>query len=686
MKGNEIQLHRFMEGSEKRFIIPVYQRNYDWKIVNCRQLFDDLLRIQKDNRRSHFFGSIVSALAEDMGSQDYIIIDGQQRLTTISLLLLAIYKLLDEKLIESDDSNLKQRIREEYLVNKYSPSDKKIKLKPIKNDEKAFNNLLDNSDNPVEASNITTNYNYFYKRILDNNVNVDDLFDSFKKLIIIDIFLSSDDDPQLIFESLNSTGLDLSEGDKIRNFILMDVRPTSLQEEYYEKYRNNIEKNTNYDVSAFIRDYISLKTGTIPNINKTYIEFKKFYDKYYRDNKLDLLKDLISYSKIYKQLLTGKSQFKKIESVLWRLSNFEAKVTRPFLMESIKLAEEAYLSEDDLYQILISIESFLLRRQICSLPTNSLNKIFANLASEIYKLENNNENYLEKFKYILLSKKANSRFPDDEEFISAFSTKDIYNMKSKNKQYILERYENYGTHETKDVYEKILNGSYSIEHIMPQTLSGERKESLGKNHKEIHETYLHRLCNLTLTAYNSKYQNSSFDKKKTIENGFIDSGLRMNQRLSHYDKFTEDELKDRNSEMMRKALDIWPMIESTYIAKTEAKFEVYLSDDTDLKGQKISAYNFLGSYYPTNVRNQMYIEVIELIYEDNPKPLKDLVSSDNNEYKFFFDSEEYNNSQAKIDKNLYINTNLNNNTKVKGLRHIFDLYEIDQSELSFIIK
>lgn len=183
IKGSEIQLHRFLEGSEKRFIIQVYQINYDWKLENCRQLFDDLLKIKEDNRKSHFFGSIVSALPEDQSMEEYL--------------------------------------------NKYSPSDKKIKLKPIKNDQNAFNNLVDNN-NPIESSNITTNYKYFYNRILEEVVSVDDLFDAFQKLIIIDIFLSSDDDPQLIFESLNSTGLDLSEGDKIRNFILMDVRPISL--------------------------------------------------------------------------------------------------------------------------------------------------------------------------------------------------------------------------------------------------------------------------------------------------------------------------------------------------------------------------------------------------------------------------------------------------------------------------
>lgn len=322
----------------------------------------------------------------------------------------------------------------------------------------------------------------------------------------------------------------------------------------------------------------------------------------------------------------------------------------------------------------------------CSLPSNSLNKIFANLASEIYRLEGNNENYLEKFKYLLLSKKSNSRFPTDEEFRDALYKKDIYHMKARIKQYILERYENYGTREIKDVHELIQNGTYTIEHIMPQTLSPEWKKSLGENYEEIHVTYLHRLCNLTLTAYNSEYKNSSFEKKKTIAHGFIDSGLRMNQRLSHYEKFTEEELIARNEEIVGKALEIWPMLESSYIGVVGKHTEIFLNDEDDLRGRKITAYNFLGSTYPVTTWIEMYKEIIKAIYESDSKPLKDKINSEKNEYRYFFNNEEVSSSYIKIDENFYININLNNNTKIHGLRYLFDLYGIDQTELSFVIK
>lgn len=215
MKGNEELLYQYMEGSSKRFIIPVYQRNYDWTIDQCKQLFDDLVKLSKENLNRHFFGSIVSSMVEGGGMQEFLIIDGQQRLTTVSLLLLAMYNILEKGLLNTDDETLKTRLFDEYLVDKYAKEETRIKLKPVKNDARAFNILIDNYEDPIVGSNITTNYEYFFKRIQNEEVSISELFDSFRKLEIINIFLGPEDNPQLIFESLNSTGLDLSEGIKL---------------------------------------------------------------------------------------------------------------------------------------------------------------------------------------------------------------------------------------------------------------------------------------------------------------------------------------------------------------------------------------------------------------------------------------------------------------------------------------
>ena len=222
IKGDAKQLVEFLDGAKNRFIIPVYQRNYDWNEKQCRQLFDDLIQISVEKRKSHFFGSIVSTHASDGSKSDYLIIDGQQRITTISLLFTAMVNLLKSGILKSQNETLQQEIEETFLVDKYRKEERKLRLKPIKDDMEAFDKLLYNdSSDFVAGSNITANYQFFYDEIQNMPVSIDELYDSIGKLEIIDIFVEDDENPQLIFESLNSTGLDLSEADKIRNFILM---------------------------------------------------------------------------------------------------------------------------------------------------------------------------------------------------------------------------------------------------------------------------------------------------------------------------------------------------------------------------------------------------------------------------------------------------------------------------------
>ena len=418
MQGNETMLFQYMEGSSKRFIIPVYQRNYDWKIEQCKRLYDDLIKVHKENRNTHFFGSIVSSRDDQLGMQEYLIIDGQQRLTTVSLMLLALHNLMVEGKIEVERKALSEKIKNEFLIDKYEEEATRIKLKPVKDDAKAFMALIEDEEDHIKASNITINYNYFYNRILKKEISGEDLYNAFCRLQIINIYLGSEDNPQLIFESLNSTGLDLSEGDKIRNYILMDVKPTKLQEKYYEKYWHKIEQCTNYDVSSFVRDYLSIKIQSTPAMKKIYLKFKEFMDtnpfnnsngsENLEDRKM-LMEDLLSYAKRYEILLKANSPNKELNTTIERLNRFEATVTRPFLMEVIRHSEEenhetSKLSQDELLEIFEIVESYIFRRQICDIPTNALNKVFVALNNEIVRYNGTIENYLEKFKYALMKK------------------------------------------------------------------------------------------------------------------------------------------------------------------------------------------------------------------------------------------------------------------------------------------
>ena len=431
MKGSEAKLLEYMAGAKKRFVIPVYQRNYDWRLENCKQLFDDLVKVAKHNRNSHFFGSIVSSYIPSGRYTEYLVIDGQQRLTTVSLLLLAMYNLIVEGKIQPKTETMAQEIIEDYLIDKHQPKETRLKLKPVKNDASAFAKLFDKDYDNDPNSNLTLNYEYFYNRIQRNEIDIEELYDSLFKLEIINIELTSDDDPQLIFESLNSTGLALSEGDKIRNFILMGL-PGQMQVDYYEKYWNVIEVNTNYDVSVFIRDYLSVKQQSIPSFNRIYSTFKLYVE----DNQIEteeLLKELLSYSKWYAILLKGNTSEKALNACIDRLNRLETTITRPFFLEVLRMHFDAdeHLSMNDVRLIFLDTENYLFRRSICDLPTNALNKIFLMLHREIMRYDGTASNYLEKFRYALLAKTDRGRFPRDEEFAEALETRQIYFMNIK---------------------------------------------------------------------------------------------------------------------------------------------------------------------------------------------------------------------------------------------------------------
>lgn len=485
MKGSESRLIEYMEGAKKRFIIPVYQRNYDWRAENCKQLYDDLIKVIKNNRRSHFFGSLVSVYNPSGRNTEFLVIDGQQRLTTVSLLFLAMYNLMKNGVVKPEDASLSKQLYEDFLVDKYQPEEKRIKLKPVKNDQRAFGKLFADPSEYVRESNLTANYNYFYDRIQKQEITIDELFDAICRLEIINITLNNDDNPQLIFESLNSTGLDLSEGDKIRNFILMGL-PSKEQDEYYEKYWNQIEICTKYDVSAFIRDYLSVKQQAIPQQKKIYAIFKDYVERSNIRTE-PLLINMLEYAKRYKLLLKGKTKSAALNACIYRLNRLETTVTRPFFLEVLRLYDENKLILEQVTEIFLITESYLFRRSICELPTNALNKIFLMLNREIVRYDGTEVNYVEKFKYALLSKKEKSRYPDDAEFSTAFAEKPVYLMNSKNKIYILERLENFGTAEDKDVYRHCNEGTYSIEHIMPQHLTPAWQKELGEDFEQIHE-------------------------------------------------------------------------------------------------------------------------------------------------------------------------------------------------------
>lgn len=687
MKGSECRLIEYMEGSKKRFIIPVYQRNYDWKIENCRRLFDDLVKVVQQNRRSHFFGSLVSVYEPSGRNTEFLVIDGQQRLTTVSLLFLAMYNLMEQGKASSSTPSLAQQIYEEFLVDKYQPQETRIKLKPVKNDQKAFGKLFDSESEPVRESNLTTNYNYFYDRIQKREVTIDELFDAVCRLEIINITLNGDDNPQLIFESLNSTGLDLSEGDKIRNFILMGL-PSREQNEYYDKYWNRIEECTKYDVTSFVRDYLSVKCQSIPSQKKIYINFKEYVEEK-KDGSEEILSDMLAYAKRYQILLNGETENRALNGCICRLNRLETTVTRPFFLEVLRLWDEQVLNISAVTEVFLTTENYLFRRTMCDLPTNALNKIFLMLHREIIRYDGTDSHYVEKFKYALLSKKEKARFPDNGEFGAAFTERQVYQMNSKNKIYLMERLENYGTEEDKDIYSHCDNGVYSIEHIMPQHLTPVWIKELGQDYEKIHETWLHRIANLTLTAYNSKYGNSSFFEKKTMKHGFIDSGIRMNTYIALKERWTLEEIEERNSYLLNKALEIWKIPVTSYRPEEKQLDFCTLDDDVSLSGRLIARFRYKNAEQPVASWIEMFECVLKILHTDDKSVLIQLACMDDRGSELApYVSTRPDSLRAAIqmEEGIYVEKNTSTSLKISLLRRFFKLYHADPSDLIFYLR
>lgn len=690
MKGSETYLLPFLEGAQKYFIIPVYQRKYDWKIDNCRQLYEDLKRMLRENRPSHFFGSIVSAVEGNGGKIEYHVIDGQQRLTTVTLLLLAMRNLVAKGVLTSSRQNLSQEIEQRFLISPWAPEEDRIRLKPVKGDREAFRKLFGAEEDFVPTSNLTHNYEFFRDILLRQEISVDELFDAIGRLQVISITLESGDNAQLIFESLNSTGLALSEGDKIRNYILMG-QPPRTQDYLYDTYWTKIESCTSHEVSAFVRDYLSIKQQITPTINTVYRAFKGYAAETRQDIE-SFLKDMLDYARLYEKLLTCKSGLnnQKLDDCLYRMKRLEIAVTRPFLMEVLRLNQGGKLTTDEVLRVFLMTENYLFRRNICEVPTNALNKIFLNLNREILRYDGTTDRYLDKMAYALLSKRDSGRFPDDEEFSAALSSKQVYLMRGKYKAYLFERFENYGTVEVKDVFRSLDNNTYTIEHIMPQHLTPEWIRDLGPNYEKIHAEWLHRLANLTLSGYNPNLSNNTFaEKRDAIPGGYRDSGLRMNQRLANETSWGVAQLQKRNDEMVKRASEIWAYPTTSFQPVQRPMESCTLDDeDVDLTGRDIQKYSYLGAEQPSTSWTEMFENMVRFLHRQDKSVLYGLADSGSTaELSHYVSAKpEELRSALQMDEHLYVEKNTSTAAKLSILRRLFPLYQADAGDLVFFLR
>lgn len=604
-KGN---IYSILNGN-KQFLIPVYQRYYSWDTEQCRRLWNDIVEMQKKNKQGHFVGSIVNIAEQAMptGVQKYMIIDGQQRMTTLTLLLIA---LRDYAINHPEDTSINsRRIDNMLLKNEYESGDERYKLLLTENDRNILINLVEQK--PIAdgtTSRLLTNHHFFTEQIEKNDLMPAEIYESIGKLQIVNITLDrAVDDAQAIFESLNSTGKELSESDLIRNYILMGLE-NAEQCYVYENLWRPMELMFEYEkqdsvMDRFFRDYLTMKLTRIPKMDKVYEEFKSYHVNCEFSSVRELCQDLLTYAKYYTDMVFIRSSNSIIKALYSDVNDLRMEVAFPFLLKVHNDCTEGIITEDNFIEILKMCISYVFRRSICDIPANSLNKTFATLRNEIRQ-----DDYMNSIKAFFILRDDYKQFPDDDKFQAAFVSKDIYNMRSRN--YILSHLENYNNKAP------IVIENYTIEHIMPQNtnLNDEWKQELGTDWKEIQKTYLHTIGNLTLTAYNSEMSDKPFMVKMEMEGGFKESALRLNGYLVKLTEWNEKHIKERAELLADKAKKVWE-----YPNLSEAELAPYREEEKPAQKYSLNTYNI-------NVFTKTLFEVLD-------KRIMNLSSDVKREYK-----------------------------------------------------
>jgi len=544
MRAEEGNILKIFNG-DTQFIVPLYQRMYSWKEEQCKRLWDDIVFLEKHNKKGHFIGSVVCVVesASISGTSKFMVIDGQQRLTTLTILLIALRDFLSSK-------NITTSITRKFLKNDTENENDKYKLALTYNDKDVLIKLTENAPlDDVKNSRILDAYNYFSNQISSSNLTQEQIESAIAKLQIVNIILDASDNPQSIFESLNSTGMDLSQSDLIRNYILMGLSNLE-QTELYKNVWLPTEKLFNYDkqselMDRFFRDYITMKISRIPKEGNVYEEFKKYHQGLNTSNQ-ELCADIYSYAKYYTNIIFSKTKDAELNEIFADIRLLRMEVTYPFLMYIYNDYNNNKITREDFIKILRYTESYVFRRAICEIPTNSLNKTFAVMKNKI-----NANDYVNSIcaNYVLLD--SYKEFPKNDEFSQHFVEKDIYHMRIR--QYILAKLERFDNKEKLDI------GAFTIEHVMPETknLCHDWKEALGDDWEAIHTQYLHTIGNLTLTAYNSEMSDRPFLEKLNMKGGFIDTGLRLNSYIRNQTKWNKDKIMERAKILSDTALKIW---------------------------------------------------------------------------------------------------------------------------------
>lgn len=645
MNAQDLWLTQLLDGA-KQFIVPIFQRDYSWGTRHCQQLWNDILRVGGDPvARAHFLGSVVYIAAEDNQAAipRWLVIDGQQRLTTVTLLLTALRDRLRARLVDDEALPTAEEIEDRFLRNRHFRNDRRNKLMLRRADNEALAALLDGQAGAAET--VGENYAFFQERLGD--ADLAQVYAGIAKLVIVDVSLTrGNDDPQMIFESLNSTGLDLTQADLIRNFVLMrldDELQTRLYDQFWRPIELEFGNRYRSEFDKFCRDFLVLKLRPSKQLraDAIYHHFRNYFHAESAAREVeDILAELRCFAGYYVRFNLGRESDPHLAEPTHRLREL-VEVASPLMMRLHDCHARAGTLDAKAFREAIELlESYVFRRSACDMQTRSLYQIFASIAYKIHDAAP-----LQDLKVALYRGGRKRRYPSDTEFRDALETRDVYAMRTC--AYLLDRLQN-------DSKEKIDTSGFSIEHVLPQNenLLPAWQEMLGEDWKLVQETWLHRLGNLTLTGYNSEYSDRPFDEKKSMAKGFNDSPLHLNRFIREQDRWTATEIEARGKALAQQAVKVWPGLsvdmEAVRLAELEerrafaAKFTVEsigfdmearalfdairprllaLGDDVvELCGAKSVVYRVFDHFVEVLPRSRRILLLVNLDFEDTDDP------------------------------------------------------------------
>ena len=691
------------------FEIPEFQRPYSWQANNVQEFLSDLEEcIEK--QKKHYFGTVVQVEDTD-STYSNAIIDGQQRVTTSLLMIAAIYHLAkkDPSLIENPETTV-DKIEYQYLINK-DLDNNRVKLRTVTTDNQILQRIFDvNGDESrltlkERQSNLFQVYSEFCKYFTGKK-GLDKYIDGLGHFEISALTLvAGDDNPQRVFESINSTGKPLTDGDKIRNFALM-LNNNTLRDHVYKKYWAVIEEAL-VDVSKdyitdFFRSYIISKKQAIVKLDAVYPEFKKLFERQVGEDqnmeKIDAFYgDIVESLRFYQLLKFGENtstdnRYDGITSTVFKMRYIQTDLYIPFALSVLRYADDN-LTKQQLDEVFGLIETYFSRRIVCNINTTSVDRFLASLHKDAlgYLEDAPESNYVDVLKYLFLSRTGQTRMPSDAEYENAIRTNPTYTQRNAFINYILTSSD--GSSKESNTLNQIASGDLrlSIEHVMPQTLTKEWEHELGADELGIehthlvHDQYIHTLANLTLTGYNSEYSNRSFDEKKTLvvkgeKVGFNDSDLRINKWIAAHDAWNEETLKERQDWWIENLQKVWPLPQTNF-KPVEPDTTVLLLNEQNLKGKGIRSVQVFGDSTLVGTWAEALDIIAESIYDKNPD-FFDLVSQDEFLFKYFKkDSSGFNNSAEILDTGYYLDTGNDTNTKLRIVHALGKLFELSSDDI-----